>query len=114
MALPPGKPVGGGLMSAGSKTPNEIRHFWISGRVQGVGFRFFVERCACALGLCGWVRNLTDGRVEVLASGTPDALSRLEERLHAGPPGARVEAIVTETSPATDETPFETFEIRRS
>ena len=65
----------------------------ISGRVQGVGFRWFVARHACQEGLAGWTRNLPDGRVEVIASGHEEALRRLEDRLHVGPPSAGVEHV---------------------
>ncbi|HEV7786753.1 MAG TPA: acylphosphatase, partial [Thermoanaerobaculia bacterium] len=63
--------------------------FWVSGHVQGVGFRWFVRREAAELGLAGRVRNLADGRVEVAVSGEPPALSAFRERLRTGPPGAR-------------------------
>ncbi|MHB1543589.1 MAG: acylphosphatase [Gammaproteobacteria bacterium] len=92
----------------------DTRRFWISGRVQSVGFRFFVERCATALGIRGWVRNLPDGRVEVLAFGAPDALIRLEASLHSGPRGASVEQVITETVPQGDEPGPDTFAIRRN
>jgi acylphosphatase len=67
--------------------------FIVDGRVQGVGFRYFVVREAQALGLSGWVRNLPDGRVEVLAHGEPDIVDALEGRLWEGPPHARVSAV---------------------
>ena len=63
--------------------------FWVGGRVQGVGFRWFVRREAQELGLTGRVRNLADGRVEVAVAGEPGALSAFRERLREGPPGAR-------------------------
>ena len=63
---------------------------WVSGRVQGVGFRWFVRRVCSELGLKGTVRNLPDGRVEVEAAGSGTALDALRERLRQGPPGARV------------------------
>ncbi len=69
------------------------RAFIVDGRVQGVGFRYFVLREARALGLSGWVRNLPDGRVEVLAGGEPDAVAALEGRLWEGPPHARVASV---------------------
>jgi acylphosphatase len=68
----------------------------VSGRVQGVGFRFFVIRKARALGLAGEVRNLADGRVEVLAAGSRPALEELEEALRQGPSLSRVDRVQTE------------------
>ena len=78
------------------------KRFIVAGRVQGVGFRYFVVREAEALGLAGWVRNLPDGRVEALASGGPDGVSAFEGRLWEGPPHARVAAVeVKEAEPPT-------------
>jgi acylphosphatase len=71
----------------------KARRFLVRGRVQGVGFRWFVEREAHLLGLAGWVRNNSDGRVEVLAQGTPEQLSRLRVRLQQGPRAARVDDV---------------------
>lgn len=66
----------------------------VHGRVQGVNFRSFVQRCARALGINGFVRNLPDGRtVEVHAEGDRTQLERLVELLHSGPEGARVEKV---------------------
>ena len=81
--------------------------FIVDGRVQGVGFRYFVLREAQALGLSGWVRNLPDGRVEVLANGEPDMISALEARLWVGPPHARVATVE-----ARDAEPQEQVEFR--
>ena len=67
------------------------RRYLVRGRVQGVGFRFFVEEAARSLGVAGFVRNLPDGRVEVLAQADGEQLTRLEEALRRGPPLARVE-----------------------
>jgi len=73
------------------------RQFTVSGRVQGVGFRFFVADAARREGLSGWVRNLPDGRVEALAEGEPEALDRLEAQLRRGPASARVVRVLSET-----------------
>ncbi len=80
----------------------EARRFVVRGRVQGVGFRWFVEREAHILGIAGWVRNNSDGSVEVLAQGTRDQLSGLRSRLREGPRAARVDAV--EESEATART----------
>ena len=69
------------------------RRFVVRGRVQGVGFRWFVEREAHMLGISGWVRNNHDGSVEVLAQGTRDQLSGLRSRLQQGPRAARVDDV---------------------
>ncbi len=69
------------------------RRFVVRGRVQGVGFRWFVEREARILGVAGWVRNNTDGAVEVLAQGTREQLSGLRARLQQGPRAARVDHV---------------------
>ena len=71
----------------------EARRFLVTGRVQGVGFRWFVEREAHILGVAGWVRNNADGRVEVFAQGTPAQLAGLRSRLHEGPRAARVDQV---------------------
>lgn len=64
--------------------------FRITGRVQGVGFRSWVQRTARALGLVGWVRNLPDGSVELLAQGTDNGMDALREALWQGPMFASV------------------------
>jgi len=66
------------------------RHCFVSGRVQGVAFRYATQRQAQALGVSGWARNLADGRVEVLACGESDAVDKLCAWLHQGPSLARV------------------------
>jgi acylphosphatase len=71
----------------------EARRFVVRGRVQGVGFRWFVEREAHILGIAGWVRNNTDGSVEVLAQGSRDQLFALRSRLQEGPRAARVDSV---------------------
>jgi acylphosphatase len=68
----------------------------ISGRVQGVGFRYFAERAARDAGVSGWVRNRSDGTVETVVEGEADAIARYLERLRAGPGGSRVTSLVEE------------------
>jgi acylphosphatase len=75
------------------------RRFVVRGRVQGVGFRWFVEREAHILGIAGWVRNNHDGSVEILAQGTRDQLSGLHSRLREGPSAARVDAVEVSDAP---------------
>jgi acylphosphatase len=69
------------------------RRFLISGRVQGVGFRWFAHDAATREGITGWVRNLPDGRVEALAEGEAEGIIRFERALRAGPRAARVERV---------------------
>jgi len=71
-----------------------VVHFLIRGRVQGVGFRWFVHREAADLGLHGWVRNTDSGEVEVVAAGEPDLIGELRTELHKGSRGSRVDAII--------------------
>lgn len=66
------------------------KRWLITGTVQGVGFRYFVQHKAASLGLAGWVRNRDDGRVEVYAIGSAARLSDLAAALHAGPRMAQV------------------------
>ena len=77
----------------------------VEGRVQGVSFRGFTRRLAQELHLKGWVRNLYDGRVEVLAEGDKAGIESLIERLKAGPPFARVESVSVRWSEYTGEFP---------
>jgi len=69
------------------------RRWLVSGRVQGVGFRYFAQRRAEELGLTGWARNLDDGRVEVYATGPAERLSDLAAALHMGPRTAEVRGV---------------------
>ena len=77
------------------------RRFVVSGRVQGVGFRFFTQDIARREGLTGIVRNLADGRVEVVAEGDAESLTRLEAALRRGPSHARVEHVEVDDLPAS-------------
>jgi acylphosphatase len=71
----------------------QAKRFFVSGRVQGVGFRFFVERTAASLGVGGYARNLLDGRVEVYAVGSPQKMDMLRTALERGPRMAAVERV---------------------
>lgn len=87
------------------------KKIFVSGRVQGVGFRYHTQEKARSLGVLGWVRNLDDGRVEVNASGASDVMLALIAWLKVGPTNARVDTVVIED---TDENePSWAFEIRR-
>ncbi|HEV2763097.1 MAG TPA: acylphosphatase [Pyrinomonadaceae bacterium] len=67
------------------------RRFYISGEVQGVGYRFFAQRAAARHQVTGYVRNLADGRVEALAEGTPESVEHFKQELATGPQYGRVE-----------------------
>jgi acylphosphatase len=73
------------------------------GLVQGVAYRFFAEKYANALGITGWIRNLTDGRVEVLAEGTAEGIESFLERLREGPRQARIDGLDVRRERATGE-----------
>ena len=89
--------------------PIEAKRYLVRGRVQGVGFRWFVEREAHLLGIAGWVRNNHDGSVEVLAMGARDQLLGLSSRLRQGPRAARVDDV--EESEAKPVASLNTFRI---
>ena len=78
-------------------------HILVSGRVQGVFFRDHTRRWAASLGLTGWVKNLWDGRVEVLAEGERSSLEALIARLKEGPPAASVEHVTLTWEDFRDE-----------
>ena len=80
-------------MARGKLGVSEL-HVRVTGVVQGVGFRWFVRERARRLGLAGWVRNLPDGSVEVMASGDAHQLDLLRGELRRGPNGARVDEIL--------------------
>lgn len=88
-------------MTEAPRTPEDIcMRFHVAGVVQGVFFRASAREQALRLGLNGYVRNLPDGRVEVLACGSREALDRLHAWLRVGPPEARVSGVSSETAPA--------------
>lgn len=85
--------------------------FLISGRVQGVGFRWFTQRTAQKLGITGWVRNLPDGRVEAIGQGPPEALGAFESALKSGPRFASVEHVEKADDPHDTNT-YKSFDIK--
>jgi acylphosphatase len=87
------------------------RRYYISGEVQGVGFRFFAQRAAARHQVVGYVRNLADGRVEVLAEGEPEGVEGFRHDLAAGPQQARVAQVEELNLEPTGHYP--TFRIER-
>ena len=85
-------------------------HAIVEGRVQGVGFRYFVLDQASALGVTGWVRNRWDGSVEVTAEGVLSKLNQLLNALYRGPRGSYVTGVDTEWQSASGE--FKSFQVR--
>ncbi|WP_353072302.1 acylphosphatase [Tunturiibacter gelidoferens] len=70
-----------------------VCHYLVKGRVQGVGFRWFVHQEAAEIGLRGWVRNTDQGHVEIVAAGKPEELAELKNALRKGSRGSRVDAV---------------------
>ncbi len=75
------------------------KHYWVKGKVQGVWFRASTKKAADKLGVTGWVRNVEDGRVEVIACGSEQQIAQLEEWLRQGPELARVDELLMEDVP---------------
>jgi acylphosphatase len=88
-----------------------VLHFLIQGRVQGVGFRWFVHREASELELRGWVRNTEEGDVEVVVSGEPEDLAELRSSLRRGPRGSRVDRILEHNLNESEGQQLEAFRI---
>lgn len=86
-------------------------HFLVRGRVQGVGFRWFVHREAAELGLHGWVRNLESGEVEAVAAGDPEDLAVLRKSLHKGSRGSRVDAVIEQVLDESEAASLGLFQI---
>src|SRR5438552_215977 len=82
------------------------RRWFVRGRVQGVGFRYFAQRAAVDLGLTGYSRNLDDGRVEVYAAGPPEKLSQFAGMLHQGPQWAEVSGVEEHPAEVQDHGSF--------
>jgi acylphosphatase len=89
------------------------KRFLVSGRVQGVFFRASTQERARDLGLKGWVRNLPDGRVEVMAAGSPGALQQLENWLWQGPDRADVDEVEVVDAPDSDTKRQDDFVVHR-
>src|SRR4051794_25389712 len=90
-------PATGTLRGPGEPSEGPVRlDATVSGRVQGVGFRYFVLRVASGLDLTGWVANTPDGSVQCVAEGERRDLERLLSALRDGPPGARVDRVAVE------------------
>jgi acylphosphatase len=92
------------LSSGMTANAKSSRRWFVRGRVQGVGFRYFAQRAASELGLTGYVRNLEDGSVEVYAAGPDEQISRFAALLQRGPSGAQVRTV--------DEQPAESLRYR--
>jgi acylphosphatase len=88
-----------------------VRYFLVKGRVQGVGFRWFVHREAAELGLRGWVRNTETGHVEVVASGDPETVAELRAALKRGSRGSRVDAVLEQELDDSEDTKLGPFVI---
>lgn len=93
-----------------SPGPPRAAEILVEGQVQGVGYRYFVQRRASRLNLTGYVMNLSDGRVRVRVEGTPESIEELARELEKGPPLARVEKISLTWLPPSGR--FATFGIR--
>jgi acylphosphatase len=91
------------------ETVLKIIHVYISGRVQGVFFRAETQRTAKGLNLTGWVRNMSDGRVEALFQGEDENVGKMLAWCHIGPPAARVDEVLSEEEPSFAQ--YEEFKI---
>jgi acylphosphatase len=83
------------------------RHVFVQGRVQGVAFRWYARERADELGVCGWIRNLSDGRVEAWLEGPATAVADMERWLGVGPPAARVRGVQARDADPKDLAGFE-------
>jgi acylphosphatase len=88
-----------------------VCHYLVKGRVQGVGFRWFVHQEAAELGLRGWVRNTDQGHVEIVAAGKPEDLAELKDALRKGSRGSRVDAVEEQELAESESAQLGPFEI---
>ena len=88
-----------------------VCHYLVKGRVQGVDFRWFVQREAAEIGLRGWVRNTDEGHVEILAAGTAEELAELRDALRKGSRGSRVDAVLEDELTESECAKLGPFEI---
>jgi acylphosphatase len=88
-----------------------VCHYLVKGRVQGVGFRWFVQQEAAELELRGWVRNTDEGHVEVIAMGEPEDLAELKGALRKGSRGSRVDAVIEHELAESEGAQLRSFEI---
>lgn len=95
-----------------SEMQKVAKHLVLSGRVQGVGFRYFTSQQARELGIRGWVKNLPDGRLETVIIGNHEELEEMERRMKMGPRRASVSEVV-ELEPPGNPDRFDTFSIVR-
>ncbi len=89
------------------------KHFFIHGQVQGVGYRYSLQKQALSLGLKGWCRNLQNGCVEAEVYGPIDAIETLTQWCYQGPPAAQVSHIEIENLPLSEESSYLSFQIIR-
>jgi acylphosphatase len=88
-----------------------VCHYLVKGRVQGVGFRWFVHQEAAELGLRGWVRNTEQGHVEIVAAGKPEELAELKDALRKGSRGSRVDVVEEQKLAESEGAQLGPFEI---
>lgn len=90
-----------------ARKKDSARRWFVRGRVQGVGYRYFAQHAAVTLGLTGYAHNLDDGRVEVYAAGPEDRLSEMAGMLHLGPRMADVRGVEEQEAPVHKSSGFE-------
>ena len=93
------------------KTPREVVEMRVSGRVQGVGFRYFAYHAARDLGIKGWVKNMPDGTVLIQAEGAPEDMDRFRKKFHKGPVFGRVDDLVETRLSEEKESRWADFQI---